>query len=132
MKQEYALAIPFLQKAVSLTKNPHPLKHLGFAYGKTNQKEKALEILERVKTTQKNHYYSSFFLAEIYIGLGDLDTAFKELNKAYASNDANMRFLWLNPVFHSQEIQHDPRYRDLLNKMGLGHLSPRTAKHIKN
>ena len=63
---------------------------------------------------------SSFWTALIYLGLGDVDKTFKWLEKALEERDGNMIYFTAPILF--DPIRSDPRYKQLLEKMGLGHL----------
>ena len=74
------------------------------------------ELLER---SQKG-YVSSFWIAVLYIALGEVDKAFEWLDKAYEERDGSLIYITVPPPFDS--VRSDPRYKQLLEKMGLGHL----------
>jgi hypothetical protein len=56
-------------------------------------------------------------LAEIYIGLGEKEQALASLEKAYADRSMYLTFLKVDPQFDS--LRSDPRYKDLLRRVGL-------------
>jgi hypothetical protein len=51
------------------------------------------------------------------LGFGDLDQAFAWLEKDYQARSGLLDFLITDPLFDS--IRGDPRYADLLRRMGL-------------
>jgi serine/threonine protein kinase len=53
----------------------------------------------------------------IYAGLGDKDRAFESLEKGYAERSGGMPFLKADPCWYN--VRSDPRYADLLRRMGL-------------
>jgi len=57
-------------------------------------------------------------LAESYAKLGDKDQAFAWLEKAYEQNDRRLR-MWLNCDPFWDDLRSDPRYADLVQRMGL-------------
>jgi eukaryotic-like serine/threonine-protein kinase len=60
--------------------------------------------------------YEPFVVAESYLRLGDKDQAFVWLNKAYEAR-SEILFVRVDPKFDA--IRSDPRYADLLRRMGL-------------
>ena len=56
-------------------------------------------------------------MASIYAGLGDKDEAFRLLEKGYAQHSATMPWLGIAPFWY--EMGSDPRYADLLRRIGL-------------
>jgi len=56
-------------------------------------------------------------LAGEYAVLGDVDSAFEYLERAYAERDGDLTWLQADPAFDS--LRSDPRYADLLRRMGL-------------
>ena len=56
-------------------------------------------------------------MALVYIGLQDTDQAFAWLERAYADHSHLLAWLKVDPRFDG--IRGDPRYRDLLRRMGL-------------
>jgi hypothetical protein len=50
-------------------------------------------------------------------GVGDSDTAFQWLEKAYAQRESQMAFL--NITRRMDPLRSDPRFADLLRRMGL-------------
>jgi TolB-like protein/Tfp pilus assembly protein PilF len=59
----------------------------------------------------------AFPLAIAQTALGDKDRAFASLEKAYERHDFDILFLKVNPFFDS--LHSDPRFADLLRRMGL-------------
>jgi hypothetical protein len=53
----------------------------------------------------------------IYAALGERDAAFAELEKAYQQRDWFLPHLKNDPAMDS--LRDDPRYKDLLKRMGL-------------
>ena len=59
----------------------------------------------------------SIQLRMIYAGLGDKDEAFRLLEKAYQQHSATMPYLGIDLFWYG--MRSDPRYADLLRRMGL-------------
>lgn len=78
--------------------------------GKTEEARKGLEVL----ASQKNALY---WMAEIYLGLGDFDRAFEHLEMAFEMRSPELAFLKVLPQL--DDLRSDPRYFALLKKLGL-------------
>jgi hypothetical protein len=55
-------------------------------------------------------------VANVYIGLGELDLAFDWLERAL--DDRSLRFGIMEPQY--EELQRNPRFETLLDRLGLG------------
>ncbi len=55
--------------------------------------------------------------ALVYVGLGDRDAAFDELERAYQDRDFLLLWLGVDPPY--EPLHDDPRYVELLNRIGL-------------
>lgn len=62
-------------------------------------------------------YYSPYDMAATYAGIGDKENAFRELEIAYQQHVTDLVSLKWEPMFDS--IRSDPRYANLLDRMGL-------------
>ena len=67
----------------------------------------------------RTHYVPPFDFADLYARLGDKDRAFENLEKAYAERGHNLAFIKVEPGLDN--LRSDPRYADLLLRMGLTH-----------
>jgi hypothetical protein len=56
-------------------------------------------------------------LAILYLRLGDYDHCFEWLEKAYSERSGALTYLISDPTY--EPIQSDPRYRDLVKRVGL-------------
>ena len=116
-KGEYDAAIEQLRKGITQMKAPAPLSHLAYAYAKMGRKDEAERLLEELKHLSTLRYVSSALIANIFVGLGDKDRAFEWLEKAYEERDFRMIFLKVAPML--DDLRSDPRFTDLLRRMGL-------------
>jgi eukaryotic-like serine/threonine-protein kinase len=90
---------------------------LGYAYAKSGKRREAEEIIERFNALAKTQYVSSYYVAQIYAGLGERDKAFAELEKAFAERDWHLSRLKVDPF--TDPLRDDPRFKDLLRGMNL-------------
>jgi len=88
---------------------------LGWAYAKNGQRDKALEILRQFQSGK--FLASPFGLAMLYVGLGDNERAFAALEDAYAMRDQQL--MWLRGEWTFDSIRSDPRFEDLVRRVGL-------------
>ena len=115
---QYEKAIQPIEKAVELSaRNGRLLSALAAAYAKAGRYEDAIVILEELEARSERQYVSPFFFAQIYEALGETDTAFELLEKAYEERHEFMIFLKTRDFF--DELRSDPRYDELLKRIGL-------------
>jgi TolB-like protein/tetratricopeptide (TPR) repeat protein/DNA-binding winged helix-turn-helix (wHTH) protein len=111
-------AISEYQKAVELSQNSPPaLASLGCAYALAGNQDDARKILARLREASKRRYVSAFDMAVVFAAVGDQDRAFGWLEKAYAERESQMAFL--NMTRRLDRLRSDPRFADLLQRMGL-------------
>jgi len=67
-------------------------------------------------------YVSPGELAMLYDSLGEREQAFASLEKAYAAHDLQLRNL-LDPAYDG--LRGDPRFANLLNRVGLNQTAQR-------
>ena len=65
----------------------------------------------------KQTYVSPYDVAILYVGLGDNDRAFEQLNKAYEDRAGWLIHLNVEPIF--DPIRSDPRFGALVRRMKL-------------
>lgn len=91
------------------------IAHVETARGRRSEAEKVLHELLR----QPDPAPYSYFIATLYTGLGNKERAFEWLNKAYEKHDGQMVMLKVDPNLDS--LRADPRFDDLLRRIGLMH-----------
>jgi DNA-binding winged helix-turn-helix (wHTH) protein/tetratricopeptide (TPR) repeat protein len=117
---QYEQAIPEFQKAVSINKeDTYGVGQLGYTYGKLGRTSEARQILDQLLEQAKRSHVMPWNIAVVYIGLGDKDRAFAWLEKAYAERDEDLMYLNVDPVV--DPLRSDPRFADLLRRVGLPH-----------
>ncbi len=65
----------------------------------------------------KRRYISPYLFAVVYVGLGDKEQAFAWLEKAY--QDRSFWLIWLKVEPRFDSLRDDPRFQDLLRRIGL-------------
>lgn len=89
----------------------------GQTHGNYGNPENARNILNEAFEKRKASYYSSFAIALIYQGLGQIDETFEWLEKAYEERDPGLVYIKGYPQLW--DLHDDPRFQALLKKMGL-------------
>jgi len=114
----WAQAILEYQKAVELSQNnPASLAALGCAYGYSGNRDGARNALASLREASKSHYVSAFDMAAVFASMGEKDSAFHWLEKAYSERESQMAFLGVTRRLHG--LRSDPRFADLLHRMHL-------------
>jgi serine/threonine protein kinase/Flp pilus assembly protein TadD len=117
-KKMFGEAVAEFQQAVTLSGGSPLMKAaLAHAYAKTNRKAEAIAILNELQELSKSSYLSSYEVAAVYVALGDNEQAFQFLERAYEEHCFHLVFLNVWPQF--VPIRSDPRFRDLLRRIGL-------------
>jgi tetratricopeptide (TPR) repeat protein len=119
LKGMYPEAIAAYQKARDLSgaEPTDALIGLGYTYAVWGKRAEALKILGELKTQSKRRYISPSSVAEIYAGLGEKDEAFDWLQRALTDHDIRLLLVAKGPEWAS--LRSDPRYAELLTRMGL-------------
>jgi TolB-like protein/Flp pilus assembly protein TadD len=114
-----AEAIPVLEKAVSLSSgSPAAMGVLIRAYAHAGRRSDALRLLAELKRRKEAGYIPAAAFVNAYLGLGDNEQAFYWLEQAYKEKSNILQFLKSHPYF--DPIRGDPRFTDLVRRVGLG------------
>ena len=92
---------------------------LGWVYARSGEGKKAEEILARLQEMyENNNLEDPLFLTTVYAGLGETEKAFDYLEKGYEIRSGSVIYLHAmsNTIF--QNLSSDPRYTDILRKVG--------------
>jgi pentatricopeptide repeat protein len=112
-------AIPVLEKVVSLSPgSPAAIGILIRAYAHAGRRSDAMRLLAELKRRSKEGYIPSGAFVNAYLGLGDNEQAFYWLEQAYKEQSNILQFLKTHPYF--DPIRGDPRFADLVHRVGLG------------
>jgi len=123
-KREYEQAVAELQKGVTLlpdNKEGYSI-WLGYAYAVAGKRNEAQSMLATQVAHHARTQAGAQAIALTYAGLGDKDQAFDWLATAYRERNA-MAMLKAYPLWDS--IRSDPRFQDLLRRVGLPTDAPR-------
>jgi TolB-like protein/tetratricopeptide (TPR) repeat protein len=117
-KKAYPEALAQFSQALRLS-GDHPsiialYGHALAVSGDVAAARKSLADLQRLATKR---YVSSLYFAGIYTGLGDKRTALDWLDKAYNERNDRLVYLAVDPI--ADPLRSEPRFRNLLTKIGL-------------
>ena len=116
LKGDITGAIAEYEKAAALDDDPEILALLGRAYAETGKKEKALELLEKLKAVGGQHYIRNYVYTIIYTGLGDKATAIDYLEKARDGGETpDTTWIKVDPLF--DPLRNEQRFQQLVAKM---------------
>ncbi len=114
----YEEAIAEFQKAMTLSGGGTvTVAALGHAYAVSGRRGEAQKVIEQLKELSKRRYVEPSYIVVIYAGLGEKDQAFEWLRKAYEERSFSMLYLKVDPRLDS--LRSDPRFTDLLRRVGL-------------
>ena len=109
-------AISKYRRVVDLSGGSNEVKvQLAYFLARSGDRDSAKNILNEVKASKEP--VSAYDLAELYVALGDNDTAFKYLETAYTEHFRDLFYIRVDPGLDS--IRADPRYGDLVRRIGL-------------
>ena len=75
-------------------------------------------LLADLKQRKSTGYIPSAAFVNAYLGLGENEQAIAALQKAVQEKSNILQFVKTHPYF--DPIRSDPRFRDLVNRVGLG------------
>jgi DNA-binding winged helix-turn-helix (wHTH) protein/tetratricopeptide (TPR) repeat protein len=116
-KGMYQEAIKEAQTAIRLSRdNPLFYAQLGRVYALSGNRNEAVKVLGELKEMSRRRQVSPYYSAEIYASLGEKDQAFALLEEAY---NERFRYLVFLKVGSWDSLRSDPRFTDLLRRVGL-------------
>jgi TolB-like protein/Tfp pilus assembly protein PilF len=113
-------AIAAFQRAITVTTGADKtlaMASLGHVYAVSGKKTEARKTLAELQRLSEHSYVPATDVALVYAGLGEKDKAFAWLDKAYEEHSFSLSNLKVEPRF--DPLRSDPRYADLLRRIGL-------------
>jgi serine/threonine-protein kinase len=92
------------------------LAALGHTYGRSGNRDAALEVLAQLTELSKERYVSPYDVALIHTALGDTDEAFRWLKKA--DDDCVEWMIYSNVDPRLDPLRKDARFLDLMRRIG--------------
>jgi len=116
-KGMYEEALVEFQKAGDLVDDLVELVgELGYVYAASGKISRAQEVLDELKERSETEYVSPYNMAKVYAGLAEKDLAFEWLERAYEERSEWLTWIKVDPKLDS--IRSDPRFRDLMRRVG--------------
>ena len=109
-------AISALRQAAGLS-GARDAAHLAYALAVTGEQGEARRLMEELCAAASFPDRLSFHFAMAHAGLGDIDEAFRWLERGFADRAAFMDGVKITPAF--DPLHDDPRWAVLLGRMGL-------------
>lgn len=117
-QRKYREAISTLEAGRNIDPNwPLILSELAYAHAAAGNHEGARQILTELELLAKRRYVDAVPIALVYLRMGDRDTAFSYLEKAYTDRSSSIPWVRAEPRF--DPVRSDPRYLGLLKRIGL-------------
>jgi tetratricopeptide (TPR) repeat protein len=112
----FTQAIASFEQCVELSRRHPPyLAELGHAFAVAGRSADALKVLDELKEMSSRRYVGARGIAEIYLGLGQVDEAFGWLEQAFTQRNGWLMHIRENPRY--DRLRSDPRYLDLVRRM---------------
>jgi len=97
---------------------PAVLAALAHVHACAGESSEAAGILGELENLSQRRYVSPYWLGLVHAGLGHRARALEFLERAYAERDVWLTWLGVEPRFDA--LRAEPRFRELLRKVGLG------------
>jgi tetratricopeptide (TPR) repeat protein len=101
------------EKAASYLDSTEPAYALVLA--KLGRKGEAREMLSALRDLQSSEYVSPLDFATVYGGLGEIDAALGEVERAFEERDAALVYLRTQPGL--APLRSEPRFQDILKRL---------------
>jgi serine/threonine-protein kinase len=116
----YPEAVEALEESIRLGgSSVNHLAILAYVHGLSGRAEEARRLLADIRERVAREHASPIWVALAQIGLGEDDSAFEWLDRAFEERDGSLILVAASPEF--DPLRKDPRFRSLLERMGLGH-----------
>jgi Flp pilus assembly protein TadD len=116
----YDEAIAELQKILTFNeRRPVLLGALAHAYARSGRRGEALNLVSELKRieAEERGYVSPFGIIWAYAALGEKEQAFAYLETCYQERRERMPWINVDPLM--EPLRSDPRFEDLVRRMGL-------------
>lgn len=121
---KYDLALEDLTTAERFSgRNSKAISLRGYILAKLGRTEDANAVLSALEVASRTKYVPPFAMALINLGLGQKDSAFDWLERAFQAHDVHLMYLTVDPKWDS--LREDPRFKELLDRCGWAHTTNR-------
>jgi len=115
-KRMYPEAVAAMRRAAELS-GIRDSAQLAYVYAVSGARDDAAQLMRLLVGQPSDRYLPPYHIAMAYAGLGNADSAFLWLDRAYAERASFMGGVKVEPGFAT--LHSDPRWRVLLVRMGL-------------
>jgi len=116
----YELAVAEGEKGVKLSGgSPLMRAALAHTFGAAGRTQEASQTLDDLTKLAKQKYVAPYFFAGIHVGLGENERAIEYLERSYEEHSHWLIYLHIDPSMDG--LRDDPRFQDLLRRVGLSH-----------
>ena len=113
----YGEAIEQMQACQNISNDRDSVGWIGYIHGLKGEHDAAQELLRELEDISRERYIPPYCFAIIYLGLGEVDEAFKWLEKAAREHDYWMIFIHVDPDL--DRLRGDPRFDKLIELVGI-------------
>ncbi len=111
-------AIPLMEKGRQRQPGDfHPFGAMTWAYVRAGRRQDAQRWLVEVEEASRQRYVAGATVAFAALALGDVETAFRHLERAVREMDPNLQYVIHSSYFAA--LRGDPRYQETLRRMNL-------------
>ncbi len=116
LKGQMPEAVAEYQNAIALDEDPTGLGLLGHLYGTIGRKDEATKILGQLRAMRERQYLDPYYLAIVYLGLGDREQALTALEQSFDDRNGNeLEYIRVDPFL--DPLRGDPRFEALAEKI---------------
>ena len=116
-KQMFSEAADVARKSLSTSPdNGNAVSLLGYSLARAGKTSEARAVLDRMVKGSTEHYVSAVSIAVVFNGLGDRESTFTWLERAYQEHDPRLIFLKVDPKW--KNLQSEPRFQALQRRVG--------------
>jgi TolB-like protein/Tfp pilus assembly protein PilF/predicted Ser/Thr protein kinase len=90
---------------------------LGYVYAISGRRAEGQKLLKELQERATREFVDPYYIAIVYLGLGEQEQTFAWLNRAYEERSAWLPWLKVEPKF--DRIRADARFADLVRRIGL-------------
>lgn len=117
-KKDWAAALVSLEKMKQRdASDPYLDADFGYIYAVTGKRDQAMKVVEDLKKVPEEQRIKGNLISFVYLGLGDLDSAYDWLYRAASWKEMFAGWVRATPMF--SPVREDPRFPDLMRRMGV-------------
>ena len=126
MEGRFPEAIEAQKRGYGIDPNPGMQVFLAIIQASAGNKAEAEKLVHNIEKVAKQQYVCNYEISQVYTALGDRDQAMKWLNSGLKQQCDCM--IWLQGEPWMDPIRADPRYLDLIKRIGFDR-QPKPAAH---